>query len=193
MLSKRNAPFSPQQLEHLSPDGVPAFDRYALRHYSRSAKKGSDVLLFGSLLIPATLLIDADVRRETPQTILLVTETLLLNTALTNLTKESARRPRPFVYNPSVPMSDKLQRDARKSFFSGHTSTVAALTFCTATIWNDYHPDSRYAPLVWSAAVALPATTGYLRMRAGKHYFSDVFTGFVVGAFTGWLIPRLHR
>ena len=42
-------------------------------------------------------------------------------------------------------------------------------------------------------AAALPALTGYLRIRAGRHYPSDVLVGYLVGGAVGYLIPTLHK
>ncbi len=39
----------------------------------------------------------------------------------------------------------------------------------------------------------LPALTGYLRIRAGKHYPSDVLAGYALGALIGYAVPALHR
>ncbi|MBN8679589.1 MAG: hypothetical protein J0M29_15270 [Chitinophagales bacterium] len=42
-------------------------------------------------------------------------------------------------------------------------------------------------------ASAIPAITGFLRMRAGQHFFTDVAVGYSIGATIGYLIPVLHR
>ncbi|MBT8218659.1 MAG: phosphatase PAP2 family protein, partial [Bacteroidia bacterium] len=47
-------------------------------------------------------------------------------------------------------------------------------------------------PVVWTTAIAVPALTGLLRTRAGKHFYTDVIVGFVVGAAVGYLIPEIH-
>ena len=120
-------------------------------------------------------------------------ETLLINTALTDFTKVTFKRTRPFVYNEFVEINKKLTRRARNAYFSGHTSTVASMYFLTAKMYSDYYPDSKMKPFVWSAAVLIPATTGLLRVKAGKHYFTDVLTGFLVGAAVGYLVPEIHK
>lgn len=193
LLQPRTPAFTPQQIAALDGGRVPRFDRYALHHYSRQARHGSDLLLYTSLALPALLLADRNIRPDAPQVAVVVGEVFLVNRALTNLTKELAHRPRPFTYQPDVPLADKMHADARRSFFSGHTSTTAAMTFATAKIWTDYHPDSNWKPVVWITAATIPATVGYLRMRGGKHFLSDVVVGLVTGAATGILIPHWHR
>lgn len=193
LLRRHNPPFTAEQVAALEASRVPAFDRFSVGHYSAAARKGSDVLMYVASAAPLFLLAAPAVREHTSGVSVIVGEVFLANAALTLLTKEITRRPRPFVFGESAPLSDKLERDARLSFFSGHTSTAAAMTFSTAKIWADYHPDSRWRPVVWAVAVAVPATVGYLRMRGGKHFLTDVLAGFAVGAATGWAVPHLHQ
>lgn len=120
-------------------------------------------------------------------------EGALLNAGLINLTKTLARRPRPFVFNGEAPLALKLKQEARYSFFSGHTAVSSYFTFAGAQMYNDIYPDSRYKSTVWATAAVLPLLTGYGRMRAGKHFLSDVLVGYGVGALLGILVPRLHR
>ncbi len=192
-IGKHNAPFTPQQIADLHISSVPRFDRFSTRHYSASARHASDIALYSSFVLPALLLTDPAIRPHTGQVVLLTGEAVLVTSALTALTKQLAHRPRPYTYNPDAPLSEKLTHDARQSFFSGHTSLAATLSFTTAKIWTDYHPDSNLKPLVWVAAAAVPVTVGYLRMRGGKHYLSDVVVGMAVGTAVGLLVPKLHK
>lgn len=193
LLHLHNQPFTQEQVAALDLSNVPRFDRFATRQYSLSAKKASDILLLSAVASPALLLLDKDIRSDAPTAVLLVGESMLLNLALTSLCKEIVQRPRPYTYNPDAPMAEKLKQDARASFFSGHTSMSAAATFSAARIWSDYHPDSSWKPVVWVTAAAIPATIGFLRVKAGKHYLTDVVTGFAVGSACGLLIPHFHR
>ncbi|MEQ8424859.1 MAG: phosphatase PAP2 family protein, partial [Cyclobacteriaceae bacterium] len=79
--------------------------------------------------------------------------------------------------------------------FSGHTSHTAAASFFMAKVISDYHPNMNKGAriILWSAAVYIPALTATLRVKAGKHFPSDVVAGYAVGAFAGWLIPQLHK
>ena len=46
---------------------------------------------------------------------------------------------------------------------------------------------------MWAVAASIPAVTGYLRVRAGRHYVTDVATGYALGAAIGWLVPTIHK
>lgn len=181
-------------LASLQPTKVPAWDRWSLDQYSLAAKERSDWLLYSGAILPgALLLLDPTIRKAPQKPVLIMAQALSLNASLVLLTKHLTLRNRPFTYNPAVPLADKLEKDARVSFFSGHSSTMAALSFGYAGIWSSYHPDSRWKPVVWTGAAVLPAAMGLLRMQAGKHFLSDVLVGYVVGASCGYLLPKWHR
>ncbi len=169
------------------------FDRRTLDNYSLAAKNLSDVLLYAGTAFPLTLLASSKLKGNQLEYLFMYAETAALNGSLTFLMKSATDRRRPYYYNNEVPDEERLHLDARKSFFSGHASHTAALSFFTARVYNDLYPDSRWRYWVWSGAIALPAVTGYLRVQAGRHYPSDVITGYMVGAGIGLLVPAIHK
>ena len=64
-----------------------------------------------------------------------------------------------------------------------------------AKVFSDYHPNSKQflKIAVWTFSISLPAVTGFFRVRAGKHFPSDVIMGYALGAVSGWIIPHLHK
>jgi membrane-associated phospholipid phosphatase len=192
-LEKKIKPLTETQISALNRDNINGFDRIAARQWHTGAAKVSDVLLSSSMVLPFTLLASSNIRQDYKTALIIGAETFVLNYGLTNLAKISFQRTRPFVYNPDAPLSKKMEHDARLSFFSGHTSTVASMSFMAAQMYSDYHPHSKANPYVWAAAAVLPTITACLRVRAGKHFPTDVITGYVVGAAVGMLVPRLHR
>ena len=78
---------------------------------------------------------------------------------------------------------------------------TSTMTFLSAKMYHDFYPDSNARPYVWASAALIPAVTGYLRIRGGKHYLTDVLVGYGVGTLVGvlvanmathhaWLVPR---
>lgn len=191
-VNARNDIIRPEEITALDPDRLWKIDRWVITQYSASAKKGSDLALYSSFLLPLTLLTDENGRQEFGKVGLMTLQTILLNSSVTNATKVTFRRPRPFLYNQDIALNMKLRKSDRYSFFSGHTSTTAALSFMTAKMHSDFNPD-RNNSLVWALAAAVPAYTGIQRMRAGKHFLTDVLLGYAVGATIGILVPSLHR
>ncbi|MCB0561937.1 MAG: phosphatase PAP2 family protein [Lewinellaceae bacterium] len=192
-----------QKVEPLTPEAVRLLqeqrgdiwgvDRWVTRQWSPPAQRISDGFLLASPALPLALALDKNTNHQFGRHALIALEGLLVNMAFMQLTKANARRPRPFVFNPDVPLPYKLERDARFSFFSGHTSTVASLSFVSARMYTDLNPDDRHDTLAWATASVIPAITGYLRIRGGKHYLTDVLAGYAVGAAIGLIVPRLHR
>lgn len=172
---------------------VNVFDRLGLVNGREGARKWSDRTLNASAALPAVLFLSPRLRRKAPQVALLYTETMLITGGVTNLLKTSIVRPRPYVYGEEWNPNDPLSSGDRASFISGHTSLSAAGSFFFARVFTDFHPDSKLKPVVWTVAATLPAVTGYLRVRAAKHFPTDVIAGYAFGATVGYLVPTLHK
>ncbi len=186
-------PRTASELPATRPDRLFTWDERAISNYSSFAKHASDYLTLGSAVLPLALFADKGICSEARTVVVMGAQAGLIAHGLTLGAKRLVLRNRPYVFNPDVPISEKLANKSRLSFFSGHTSMTATITFFSAKVWSDFHPGSRWKPVVWSAAAALPALTGYLRYRAGRHYFTDVAAGYAVGAMVGYLVPHLHR
>lgn len=202
ILDRKSAVPGPEDYNRLDPARINFLDKIdpkTTQRYDMGAHRFSNVFLYGSSALPilAPLLAGDPSRHKMGVTYLIVLEGVLANAGLTNLTKVLARRPRPYTYG-NVPESVLRQsvlysRNSVRSFFSGHTSIVASNSFMAAKMLNDFYPDSKLKPAIWATAVALPAITGYLRVKAGKHFTTDVLVGLIAGAAVGWIIPELHR
>jgi membrane-associated phospholipid phosphatase len=187
------SPLSPEDILLLNRNQVFRIDRKATYWASSRAGTSSDLLFYGASLAPLILLTNPRARKEAITVSVLYTEAIAITAGLTQLSKNMVLRSRPYVYNQGYSVEKKQQKDARKSFFSGHTSSTAVSCFFAAQVWSDFHPYSRLKPVVWSIAAVIPAITGYLRMRAGQHFLTDVSAGYVVGGLVGWLVPTLHN
>ena len=180
-------PFSQEELELLDRSEVNSFDVDVTYNYSTSAANISDALVIGAFATPLSLLAAKKSRKHFGHIGMLYAETILLTAGITNLTKVLVKRTRPLVYNEEASLSDKTNHKARLSFFSGHTSIATAGSFFTASVFSDFFPDSKFKPYVWAAAVTLPAVVGGLRVASGKHYYTDVIAGYIVGG-GNWLV-----
>jgi len=190
---KKMPPLTLAEISVLKREDILAIDRGSTYNRSEFARKFSDQILMTSIAPPLLMLVDRRSRLDFDRIGLFTIQTLLVNAAITDLAKVLVKRKRPYVYNEFTEINRKLSKKARVSFFSGHTSTVSSMYFLTAKLYSDYYPDSKWKGAIWSSAILIPATTGLLRIKAGKHYFTDVLTGFLVGATVGILIPELHR
>lgn len=180
-------------LETLNANQINNFDRFATKYYSPKADKASDLFWVSTHVFPFLFLAHEKSRKNISKIAALYGETFFITTGLTLLVKTTVKRNRPFVYNPAAPLAKKTTRNARTAFFSGHTSISAANAFFAAKVFADYYPDSKWKLAVWTTAAIIPAITGYLRIRAGKHFPTDTMTGYALGAAVGILILHLHK
>lgn len=176
-----------------SKDEVNAFDRFSAGYGSMSAKKTSDIPFYGSFVAPLFLLFNDGVYQNAPQVFLLYGETMAVTGTLFAMTAGLVNRKRPLVYGTEASLKDRTSKNARNAFFAGHVAATGSATFFLAKVFNDFNPDSPARPYIWGAAAAIPAYVGYLRIKAGKHFLSDVITGYAVGATVGILVPHLHK
>lgn len=182
-----------EEIQLLDKNSINRFDRIATSYSSIKARRASDVFFYGAMVMPSLFVFSKSMRRDAKNIALIYGETLFLTVGITAITKKVVLRSRPFVYNSEFDIDLKVEKNARYAFFSGHTSVVSASSFFTAKVFADYFPDSKWKPIVWGTAATLPAITGYLRVRAGKHYPTDVIAGYAVGAVIGILIPQIHK
>jgi len=187
-------PLTEDDINDLNKDEVSDFDYSATENWDENSIATSDLLLYSSIGFPAILLIDKEIRRDYKKFMSIWAETFVLTYGLTNLTKVLVSRPRPYLYGTSEGFEEhKMEDDNQRSFFSGHTSLSAASWFMMASMYQDYHPESKLAPYIWATAYLVPAATGYYRYDAGKHFLSDVLTGYFIGRAIGVMVPRWHK
>jgi PAP2 superfamily len=123
---------------------------------------------------------------------MVIGESWALAMNLDEIVKLAAGRQRPLVHDPgpSDKGAAKIPED-NMSFFSGHTTSSFALAVSAGTVAS--LRGYKAAPAVWATGLLLAGTTGYLRIAADKHYFTDVLMGAAVGAASGFVVPYLHR
>lgn len=169
-----------------------ALDRSAIYNDSQTAQSISDIILYTSASMPFLIYSDKMCRTEGLTVGVMGMEAFLLTFGVTQITKNTVERYRPFTYNPDVPLEMKLGSGSRVSFFSGHTSVTTSMSFFAAKVITDLRPDLKNKWLVWTIGASAPALIGYLRYEAGKHFLTDVITGYAVGAVIGYLVPAAH-
>ncbi|MCB0518399.1 MAG: phosphatase PAP2 family protein [Lewinellaceae bacterium] len=169
-----------------------SFDENLHDPLSKPASSLSHWMLGGTALLPFALLSDVEIRSDAGKVGVLLSETVLLTNGLAAASRLLDRQHR---LTTGLENQWALQAtpDTRQAFISGHTAAAASLSFFTAKVWTDYHPDSKWKPAIWITAAALPAATGYLRFKTGKQNLANVASGYVVGALVGYLVPHLHK
>lgn len=165
--------------------------------FSQQAASTSDTLAAVDVATPLALLVgqgggfnDANDRR-----LLLYAESVAVSVFINGVTKYLVGRPRPYVYSDDPRLkayAEHQGKDSHLSFFSGHASTTFAASVAGSYLFAQAASDRSARAGVWGFELALAAATARLRTRAGKHFYSDVIVGAIVGAGVGYLVPRLH-
>lgn len=173
-----------------------SLDRRVRDQFSARAAALSDLLVATAIAAPvfteAGGLVDDDVSSR----YLVYGEALAVSLLLNAGTKYVVQRPRPYAYHrdPRVAAYAASQgKDSHLSFYSGH----AALAFTAATtggyLFATRSQSTGARAAIWGSGATVAAATSVLRVRAGKHYYSDVLVGAALGVGVGFLVPRLHH
>tara|TARA_Y100000385_G_C13100570_1_gene644273 strand:- start:2905 stop:3717 length:813 start_codon:yes stop_codon:yes gene_type:complete len=193
IIDQNQTDITEQEVSLLDPQNISSFNRSAIFNLNEGSAKTSDIFRDGALLLPLSLFLTSKGKNEWQEIASMYVEVLSVNTALTFITQSTSSRVRPFIYNNDIPIEERTVREARRSFYSGHVSHVASMSFFTASVLSDLYPDSNYKWLWWSGAISLPAITAYLRYDAGRHFPTDVMVGYTIGSAIGYFLPKFHK
>lgn len=114
-----------------------------------------------------------------------VVESAIVVSLLHHATKFAVGRQRPYAHFGAFATTPTQEDNV--SFFSGHTSLAFGLAVSAGRVATLRR--NPVAPAIWTVGLALAATTGYLRIGADRHYFSDVLVGAALGTAAGYLWP----
>jgi membrane-associated phospholipid phosphatase len=125
-------------------------------------------------------------------------ESASLTFALTNIVKIAVRRPRPLAYaeaeqHKDDPSYSNAETDSALSFYSLHSSLTASIGATATYLAFVRAPHTARPWLTLGLATGLSTLVSIERVRAGKHFPTDVLAGSLAGAAVGVVVPHLHR
>ena len=121
--------------------------------------------------------------------LLVLVEVFTVANAANQLLKYAVRRPRPALYR----LYGARGGEELLSFPSGHTLATAVGMAGWASIFALRHPHSSWRWLPIGVGTALTGVVAYGRVAAGRHFYSDVLAGALLGGMLGYALPALHR
>lgn len=176
------------------------FDRSATYNWSIKSQKNSNITKNSLKFLPGFLLLPEVKNKQWANCLtigLMYFEAYYLNSNITNITKVTVRRNRPYLYNTSFSEDERVtfrdHQNSYKSFFSGHTSAAFCSAAFLSKVYSDIYGRSKWSYLISGISFSLAATTGYLRWKGGVHYPTDIIAGAIVGTSIGYLIPSMHK
>jgi membrane-associated phospholipid phosphatase len=152
----------------------------------------SDVGLAGSVPLSLVLLAAGAPRgdRDFADNAVLIAESTGLTMLVTEILKLAASRERPYSRGGSH-CDEERGTDTFMSFPSGHTSLTFAAAVAASRI--AHIRGYRHATAIQLVTLSTAIGTGYLRIAADRHYFSDVVIGALVGTIVSAVVVEAHR
>jgi membrane-associated phospholipid phosphatase len=164
-------------------------------HYSDSASARSDTIAALTVAAPVFAVMGSGVDESAAHRGMIYVESLSLAMFLNATAKYLVQRPRPYVYSTDpavVRMVEGQEKDSHLSFFSGHSTLVFTAAVAGSYLYGAQRSDEASRAAFWGVELAMASATASLRVRAGKHFYSDVILGALVGAGVGATVPRLY-
>jgi hypothetical protein len=173
-------------------DSAFGWERRTEQNHAPVTSRISDVTLHTSVAAPLVTLASRS-RVSWGNALMVYGEAVQGSLLLNTVTKKSVARARPYTHNPQASsLVEAKGADAHYSFYSGHS----ALSFSGATagsyLFAALHEETGARAAHWASALALASFTAHARVRAGRHYPTDVLVGSVMGASWGLAVPLLH-
>jgi len=183
-----------QQILGLKTSDINAFDRGGVHPYSQSLDNISYVPFYAAMPLPFVFFLTGEKTRHDFGTLsILYWETMSVTGLFGTGGTYFVDRYRPYAYSPETPMDQRLNQNAKNSFYAGHVEIVAASTFFIAKVYSDYYPESNLKWAVYGFAAAATGTMAWMRYEAGMHFPSDILLGTSMGALSGILVPQFHK
>ncbi len=172
---------------------VPLLDRSAVRQWSMPAHRASNWLFVCATAASVTGGVFLQRGHRPLEPVAISAQSVLLTAGITNTVKQLVRRPRPYLFNSDVPSALHHPNRDHVSFWSGHSANIAAMTISTACMVQRSGASSGAKTATWAGACVTPVVMGYLRVKAGRHFPTDVLAGCAAGALVGFAVPYFHR
>jgi membrane-associated phospholipid phosphatase len=172
-----------------------AWDRSARGRFSDSAAKASDQLLSLVATLPLAIQMSDGFDTAFGNAALIYGETQAVSVFLNSAIKLAFGRPRPYTHSRDPEIQEFAKEegpDAFASFYSGHASLTHTAAMAGSLLYAMRTDELVARHVVWGLEFGLAGITAQLRVRAGRHYPSDIWTGALVGAGIGFAVPALH-
>ncbi len=171
------------------------WDHSVRGRHSDSASARSDTIAALTVAAPVFAVMGSAVDESAAHRGMIYAESLSFAMFLNATAKYLVQRPRPYVYStdPAVMrMVEAQEKDSHLSFFSGHSTLVFTAAVAGSYLHGAQSRDEASRATLWGVELAMASATASLRVRAGKHFYSDVVLGALVGAGVGATVPRLY-
>lgn len=176
-------------------DELTEFDERVRDNFSRRAAHIADGMLGLSIAAPALYLTGTTIDDVDSDRLMIYGQSVAVNTLLAGVVKRLVQRPRPYMYSKD-PVVQKYASgegdDAYLSFYSGHSAISFGAATTGAYLLGASGASRTVRSFAWGGGFMVAAATANLRVRGGKHFYSDVVIGSLIGLAVGYAVPALH-
>jgi membrane-associated phospholipid phosphatase len=166
---------------------IRGLDKAAPQFFSPRYARTSDIT-FASAGLLALYSISQNKSSERNNVGLLLVQNVWMTYNITQTVKTLSFRARPYACEPGF---SPQKKDDAYSFFSGHTSLTACMA-ASHYFYDKRLPAVNRKPAITLGLSALAIGTGVLRIKAGKHFPTDVLAGAILGTGVAYLNTRWH-
>jgi membrane-associated phospholipid phosphatase len=148
-----------------------------------------------TVAVPAALQLGQGFKVATGERLLIYAETLSVTLGVGAVSKALVSRPRPYFYSSDPRVAQFSTREGKEthlSFYSGHAAVTFAAGVSGSLLFTQTSDDRAARATVWGIELFLAGLTSGLRVRAGRHFPTDVLVGILVGTGIGLADPYLH-
>lgn len=172
-----------------------AVDGAVCNQFSRPAAQLSDLTLIAAITAPVAYLTGTTIDDADSDRLLIYGEALAVDLALAQVAKYVVHRPRPYLYNHSRETDQYAAAtgdDGWRSFYSSHAAMSFGAAVAGAYLLSASNASPYARAAAWATGFAVATATSNLRVRAGRHFYSDVILGGLIGSAVGYAVPALH-
>ncbi len=145
---------------------------------NKGIAKTSDVTFIATALVAGIFVLSEIPKDKRLNQSIRMAENIWMTYNITETFKNNVKRVRPYAYQ------GVRKKDDIRSFISGHSSITANIA---TSMWMS-NPKNKTLPIL---ATGLAVGTAALRVKAGKHFVSDVLSGIIVGFAVAFIHEKM--
>lgn len=145
---------------------------------SKGVAKASDITFITTAFVAGIFVLSEIPKDKRVRQSIRMAENVWMTYNITETFKNTVKRVRPYAYQ------GVREKDDIRSFISGHSSLTANMA---TTLWMS-NPKNKIFPIL---ATGLAIGTAALRVKAGKHFVSDVLSGIIVGFSVAYIHEKI--
>lgn len=165
-------------------------DEGVKENFSDSAAYASNWTLATAFLSAPAIILSSDGQNDKTNALWRYGGAVVGDSLLCHTVKFIVRRRRPYTYNtdPFVKkFASSRSTDSSLSFYSGHTSSAFAAATAGSLLVSRSTADLNIKTLTWFLEYGFASATAHLRVKAGRHFYTDIWTGALAGTAIGYI------